>query len=149
MTDRAVQPEAPIFEVTEEQAREIVDEWVRLYGTRHPDGSISFPRAASQERPQPPLHGHQSGGDWYECTDEHRGVAQERPQPDPWPCRHPIPHDGPCEPAGVAQERPSIERQLLQRIVDTIPVAYDVDGVIFAAHEYLAGGSVASPEPSE
>jgi hypothetical protein len=83
MTDRAVQPEAPIFEVTEEQAREIVDEWVRLYGTRHPDGSISFPRAASQERPQPPLHGHQSGGDWYECTDEHRGVAQERPQPDP------------------------------------------------------------------
>jgi hypothetical protein len=112
MGDRAVQPEAPIFEVTEEQAKEIVDEWVRLYGTRHPDGSISFPRAASQERPQPdewlrgvqacidhghyltiedvgvaqerpqpPLHGHQYGGDWVECTDEHPGVAQERPHP--------------------------------------------------------------------
>jgi len=38
-------------------------------------------RAASQERPQPPLHGHQVNGDWYECTDEHPGVAQERPQP--------------------------------------------------------------------
>jgi hypothetical protein len=36
---------------------------------------------ASQERPQPPLHGHQYGGDWVECTDEHPGVAQERPHP--------------------------------------------------------------------
>jgi hypothetical protein len=37
-------------------------------------------RGVAQERPQPPLHGHQYGGDWVECTDEHPGVAQERPQ---------------------------------------------------------------------
>jgi hypothetical protein len=65
---------------------------------------------ASQERPQPPLHGHQYGGDWVECTDEHPGVAQERPQPDEWlrgvqAC---IDHGHylTIEDVGVAQERP-------------------------------------------
>jgi hypothetical protein len=85
MGDRAVQPEAPIFEVTEEQAKEIVDEWVRLYGTRHPDGSISFPRAASQERPQPDewLRGVQACIDHgHYLTIEDVGVAQERPSID-------------------------------------------------------------------
>jgi hypothetical protein len=88
--------ETPFFEVTEEQAKEIVDEWVRLYGTRHPDGSISFPRAASQERPQP-------------CDRiVNNGMGEPTECGHPWPCEY---HDPP-------QERPSIdvERRLVGAI---------------------------------
>jgi hypothetical protein len=93
-----------------------------------------------------------------------RAASQERPQPDTLdiPCRHEFPHDGPCEP-GVAQERPSIDvlRDALQQSAERFhglndepphlshifrecPHAYCVE-----ARAALAGGSVASPEPSD
>jgi hypothetical protein len=126
----------------------------------------SIRRGVAQERPQPPLHGHQYGGDWVECTDEHPGVAQERPQPDEWlrgvqAC---IDHGHylTIEDVGVAQERPSIDvdwsllayawgHVMDGRRVENVrlgPGTTTPDDWRSIATEYARlAGSVASPEP--
>jgi hypothetical protein len=139
-TDRAVQPEAPTLQ---EQI-----EWATSeYNTAVANGLIGRARiigrrldalearAASQERPQPPLHAHQVSGDWYECTDEHPGVAQERP-----------PIDAPLniETLGAAY-------RAARRRAGAFDELDELRQGKMIRDEYarLAGGSVASPEPPE
>jgi hypothetical protein len=90
-------------------------------------GICAYHEAAAQERPQPPLHGHQVSGDWYECTDEHPGVAQERPSID-------------------AQTADLIDALAAHGVFSRLDFEMFVERL---RHARLAGGSVASPEPRE
>jgi hypothetical protein len=139
--NRAASQERPQPQTTEERAAAL---GARLQADRRHDHHDEHhqhhrhgdcPRCYPQERPQPPLHGHQVNGDWYECTDEHLGVAQERPSID-------------------------VERfawDVWECVIDTLQPQFTKAGegekwgkalrAFIVAR--LAGGSVASPEPGE
>jgi hypothetical protein len=164
MTDRAVQPEAPTLDSDARNA--LADAtWLDRDGVNIEDAirrlhhsGYTVVGAASQERPQPPLHGHQYGGDWVECTDEHPGVAQERPHPCTDCAEDAFTGSGRGICAyheAAAQERPPIDVADIEEAMRDL-ITDDGHDWAFAGsvHDFavllaarLAGGSVTSPEP--
>jgi hypothetical protein len=148
MTDRAVQPEAPtrcnrcgelvycegidgqehaVARAASQERPHPCADCAEDAFTGSGRGICAYHEAAAQERPQPPLHGHQVSGDWYECTDEHPGVAQERPSID-------------------AQTADLIDALAAHGVFSRLDFEMFVERL---RHARLAGGSVASPEPRE